>query len=387
MAPKLAAAGAFVVSLDSMMNIAFPAMAAAFAVPPETVRWIIICYTGVYALMAFVGGAAADVVGHVRVFRVGVALTAVAFLAGALAPTFGWLLAARVLQGFAGGLVYGTAPGIVTLAAAPEHRGRALGSFNAAMALGFAIGPLPAGALVDAFGWRAVFYARLPLAVAVFAATLALPTVRAAMGSRRLVALADLRRAPVPVACALAFLAQGAIFAIWLLAPFHLIAQRGFDTTVAGAIFTLAPLGTTLAAPLAGRVADRLGAAAPLIAGLALETVGLGVLALASAGTPLVVVAVALFAAGFGIGTFQVPMMTLVMGAFPSSLQGAAGGLAFLSRTLGLVTGVATLAAVFAARRPAVGFDGAYRDAFLVATVVVAAATVLAIARFGRRAR
>ncbi len=362
-------------------------MATAFAVPPESVRWIIICYTGVYALMAFVGGAAADVVGHARVFRVGIALTALAFLAGALAPGFGWLLAARVLQGFAGGLVYGTAPGIVTLAAAPEHRGRALGSFNAALALGLAIGPVPAGALVDAFGWRAVFFARLPLAVAVFAATLALPPVRAAIGSRRLVGLADLRRKPVPVACVLVFLAQGAIFAIWLLAPFHLVEQRGFGTAVAGAIFTLTPLGTTVAAPFAGRVADRLGAAAPLIAGLALETLGLGVLAFAGTGTSLVVVATALFAAGFGIGMFQVPMMALVMGAFPSALQGAAGGLAFLARTLGLVTGVATLAAVFAARRPVVGFDAAFRDAFLLATLVVGAATLLALVRFRRRAR
>src|SRR5437868_5363944 len=136
MAPKLAAAGAFIVSLDSMMNIAFPAIAAAFAVPPESVRWVIVCYTGVYAIMAFAGGAVADVVGHVRVFRVGLAVTAVAFLAGALAPTFGWLLVARVVQGLAGGLVYGTAPGIVTLAAAPDRRGRALGSLNAAIALG-----------------------------------------------------------------------------------------------------------------------------------------------------------------------------------------------------------------------------------------------------------
>jgi DHA2 family multidrug resistance protein-like MFS transporter len=385
MAPKLAAAGAFVVSLDSMMNIAFPAMAAAFALPPESVRWIIICYTGVYAIMAFAGGATADVIGHIRVFRLGVALTALAFLAGALAPGFGWLLAARVLQGFAGGLIYGTAPGIVTLAAAPEHRGRALGSFNAALALGLAIGPLLAGALVEAFGWRSVFVARLPLAVAVLAATLALPAVRTLSGSRRLVALADVRRTPVPVACMLVFLAQGAIFAIWLLTPFQLIERRGFDAAVAGAIFSLTPLGTTIAAPLAGRLTDRLGTATPLIAGLALETIGLGALASSGAETPLLVVSAALFAAGFGIGAFQVPMMSLVMGAFPPALQGAAGGLSFLARTLGLVTGVATLAAVFAARRPIVGFDGAFRDAFIVATALVGAATVLAIVRFGRR--
>ena len=377
----LAAAGAFVVSLDSMMNVAFPAIASAFAVPPETIRWVIICYTGVYAIMAFAGGAVADLVGHVRVFRLGVALTAVSFLGGALAPTFGWLLAARVLQGVAGGLVYGTAPGIVTLAVSPERRGRALGSLNAAMSLGLAIGPLAAGVLVDLFDWRAVFFARLPCALAVLVAALTLSMTRAEGRARRLVGLADLRRPPVPVACTLAFLAQGAIFAIWLLAPFYLIERRGFGATLGGALFTLTPLGTTLAAPLAGRAADRLGPSAPLIAGLALETLGLGVLAFADVATPVPVVIAALFAAGFGVGLFQVPVMTLVMGAFPSALQGAAGGLTFLSRTLGLVSGVAVLAAVFAARRPVAGFDGAFGDAFLVATGIVAAATVLALVR------
>ena len=377
----LAAAGAFVVSLDGMMNVAFPAIAAAFSVPPETIRWVIICYTGVYAIMAFAGGAAADVVGHVRVFRVGVALTAVSFLAGALAPSFGWLLAARVLQGVAGGLVYGTAPGIVTLAVTPERRGRALGSLNASMALALTIGPLTAGALVDLFGWRAVFVGRLPLALALFAATLAVSTVRSESRARRLVGLADIRRPPVPLACVLAFLAQGAIFAIWLLAPFYLIERRALGATLGGAVFTLAPLATTLAAPLAGRAADRLGPWAPLVGGLALETVGLGVLAFIDTGTSLLVVATALFAAGFGVGLFQVPVMALVMGAFPSALQGAAGGLTFLSRTLGLVSGVAVLAAVFAARRPVVGFDGAFGDAFLVATGIVALAAILAATR------
>ena len=364
-----------------MMNVAFPAIAAAFSVPPETIRWVIICYTGVYAIMAFAGGAAADVVGHVRVFRVGVALTAVSFLAGALAPSFGWLLAARVLQGVAGGLVSGTAPGIVTLAVPPERRGRALGSLNASMALALTIGPLTAGALVDLFGWRAVFVGRLPLALALFAATLAVSTVRSESRARRLVGLADIRRPPVPLACVLAFLAQGAIFAIWLLAPFYLIERRALGATLGGAVFTLAPLATTLAAPLAGRAADRLGPWAPLVGGLALETVGLGVLAFIDTGTSLIIVAAALFAAGFGVGLFQVPVMALVMGAFPSALQGAAGGLTFLSRTLGLVSGVAVLAAVFAARRPVVGFDGAFGDAFLVATGIVALAAVLAATR------
>jgi MFS family permease len=128
-----------------------------------------------------------------------------------------------------------------------------------------------------------------------------------------------------------------------------------------------------------------------MIVGLALEAAGLGAIALADAGTPTLLVALALFAAGLGLGIFQVPMMTLVMGAFPSELQGAAGGLTFLARTLGLVTGVAAFAALFAARRTTAGFDAAFGDAFLLAATMVAVAAALAVLlarRWGaRRAR
>jgi MFS family permease len=201
----IAAGGAFVVSLDSIMNVAFPAIAAAFAAPPEQMRWVIICYVGTYALTAFVGGALADRVGHGRVFRAGLALSAAAFVVAGLAPTFGWLLAGRVLQGLGGGCVYGTAPGIVTLAVSPAARGRALGFLGAAMGLGLSVGPVASGVLVDAVGWRAIFHVRVPLALlALGAALLALPAASAPRAAK-LVGAADLLRAPVLAAGALAF--------------------------------------------------------------------------------------------------------------------------------------------------------------------------------------
>jgi MFS family permease len=383
MASWLAAAGAFVVSLDSMMNIAFPSIAAGLAVPAESMRWVIICYVGVYALTAFAGGALADLVGHVRVFRVGIALSALALLAGGLSPSLGVMLWARVAQGVAGGLVYGTAPGIVTLAAAPDQRGRALGRLSAAIALGLALGPLVAGVLVDLYGWRSVFHARAPLAALVFlglfGSGVPVTGAPAAAGVRRLVGVTDLRRPPVPLMCSLAFLANAAIFSIWLLGGFYLIDRRGYSAGVAGAVFMLTPLGTSIAAPLAGRIADRLGAGAPLAAGLVLQTLGLAGLAAADVATPVTLVALALFTSGFGLGVFQVPMMTRVMAAFPSALQGAAGGLTFLARTLGTVAGVSVLAALFAARRQSAGFDRAFHEAFVVATLFVAIAAVTAV--------
>src|SRR5687767_9580579 len=208
----MAAAGVFLVSLDSTVNIAFPAMAAGFGVPPERMRWVIIAYVFTYAIMSFAGGAWADRVGHARVFGAGLAISGFAFLLAGLAPDFGWFLAARVVQGFGGGLVYGTAPGIVTAAAAPGARGRALGFMNAAMGLGYCVGPLMAGALVEDLGWRSIFYARVPMAVAVLA--WALPALRGQRveAAQRLVAARDVLRVRVLWAGALAFLSNAGIF-------------------------------------------------------------------------------------------------------------------------------------------------------------------------------
>ena len=374
----IAAGGAFVVSLDSMVNIAFPAMATAFAVPPDAMRWVIVCYVFTYSLVAFTGGALSDRIGHGRVFSTGLALSAVAFVLAAIAPAFGWLLGARVLQGVGGGMIYGTAPGLVTLASPPSARGRALGFLNGAIGVAFAIGPIAAGALLELSGWRAVFASRLPVAVSVLAwAWLALPRSGRVAG-HRMIAVADVARLPVLHACALAFLANAGIFAIWLLAPFYLVQHRGHDAVVGGVLFMLTPLGTALAAPLAGRLVDRLGARLPSVLGLAMEAGGLLLLSGATRDTPVIAVAVALLASGFGLGLFQVPNMAAVMGAFPAGQQGGAGGLAFMARTLGIVVGVATLSQIFATLRER-GFEAGFSAAFVVAGVAVLVAALAAV--------
>ena len=375
----MAAAGAFVVSLDSLLNIAFPAIAVAFQTTPEAMRWVIVGYVLTYALMSFVGGTLGDLVGHGRVFQVGAVLGVASYVVCGCAPSFAVLVAGRVLQGLGGGLVYGTAPGMVTLAAPPAARVRAIGFFNAAVGLAMALGPLVAGAIVETLGWRFVFLIRVPLGLALVTwAIAALPTGRL-VSTYRLVRLGEVLRIPVLVACVLAFIANAGIFAIWLLAPFYLIDVRALPPAVAGAVFMLTPLAMTVAAPLAGRLADQFGGRSLVAGGLVLQAAGLWAIGGADATTAIPALAFAFAAAGFGLGLFQVPNMAFVMGAFGAGQQGAAGGLAFLARTLGIVGGVLALAQIFATRRIAVGVESAFAEAFLVAAGAVALGSVLGL--------
>lgn len=375
----------FVVSLDSTVNIAFPAIAATFAVGPPDTRWVILCYVFVYALVSFVGGSLGDRIGHARIFRLGLTVSALGFLVGGGAPTFAWLLAGRVVQGLGAGLVYGTAPGIVALAAAPAVRGLALGFLNSAIALAFALGPLAAGGLVQWLGWRSIFHARVPLALLALGWALAMPTTAPMGRTGDRVAARVLGRPAVLHACALAFVANAAIFAIWWLAPFYLVERRGFGTALAGTLFMLTPLGTTIGAWAGGRLADRRGGAGAMTIGLLVQALALGWLSRASDVTPPSALAVGLCAAGLGLGLFQVPNMALVMAAFPSAQQGAAGGLAFLARTLGVVAGVVSFARLFGARAAVQGFDAAFSDTYTLAATAVGLAAVTCVVIRGRR--
>jgi MFS family permease len=192
-----------------------------------------------------------------------------------------------------------------------------------------------------------------------------------------MVAVSDLLRGAVMRPGVLAFLGNAGIFSVWLLAPFYLVGIRGLDAGWSGVLFMLTPLGTAVAAPLAGRLADRIGPWPLVLCGLAVEAVALALLGGAGPQTPLPALAAVLFAAGFGLGAFQVPNMAAAMAAFGPAQQGAAGGFLFFARTLGTVFGVATLAQLFAVRRVAVG-SAAFSECFIAAGLAVAAATALA---------
>ncbi|HXG19719.1 MAG TPA: MFS transporter [Methylomirabilota bacterium] len=455
----LASLTGLLVSLDTAVNIAFPAISAAFQIDVSLMQWVVVSYVLTYASLLLGCGRLADLVGHNRVLSWGLVGSALAFLACGLAPRFPWFLAARVLQGLSAACMLAAAPALVTLTVPSERRGRALGIFQMGAAVGVALGPLLGGILVDDLGWRAVYLFRilpasfllflaarqprpplkplqsvqmldlpgtLTLAGSVAGALLALnrgrdldwtsPTVLALLvgaagcfagflaAERRsaspIVDLNLFHRSAFAVANLLNVLANCAMFAIWLLAPYYLVNTLGYSATQGGVLLMSCPLATALAALVAGRLSDKLGTSVLSAAGLGLEASGLWSISLLGPSAHALRVIAALSLVGFGLGVFQVPNMSFVMGAIPREQQGVAAGMSQMMRTLGVVLGVTGASllfshyrAVHAARlslpdvQAAPSFMPAFQDVFFVAAAACAAACALALLRVREQPR
>src|SRR5437764_11452799 len=157
--------GISVVPLDTAVNIAFPDITGSFGLPIAMIQWVIICYVLTHAGLMLAFGRVGDIWSHGLVFRCGLAWSAAAFLLCAAAPSFGWLLFFRFLQGIGAGLIISCAPALVTSLYPETRRSHALGIFTLMFALGSAVGPLIGGTLVAHWGWPGVFWFRAPIAL------------------------------------------------------------------------------------------------------------------------------------------------------------------------------------------------------------------------------
>src|SRR4029450_475147 len=165
LSPVIVSFGVAVGPLDTAVNIAFPATTAAFAIPVTTIQWVVICYVLTYASLLLGCGRLGDVIGHRRVFLFGLVWSAISLYLCGWAPTFAWLLFFRILQGVGTALLLSCAPALVTLAFPEAERGTALGVYTMLSALASTLGPLLGGQFVPPWGWPAVFYFRVPLAL------------------------------------------------------------------------------------------------------------------------------------------------------------------------------------------------------------------------------
>ena len=439
--PTLLIAGfsGLLASSDTSVNIAFPAITEAFGINLLAIQWVVVSYVLTHASLLLGCGRLADLFGHWRTLTIGLLISAVAFVVCGAAQTFAWLLMGRILQGVGVALVFGSAPALVTLTVSGDERGRALGFYQMNMATGYAMGPLLGGVLVDAFGWRGVYlYRALPaLVIAWFTSgraragerpasherfdllgavtlTLAAGALLLAMtwsrdlgwAAAEVVALAltgvvslavfvitekrvtapvvhlDLFRRPAFTLANLLNLAANATrFPIGLLAPYYAANILGFRSVLVGLLLFAPAVMTIVAAAFAGRLSDRIGTAGLSSAGLAVQSVGLWLASGLDASSDYPTAALSLALVGLGLGTFQVPNMSFVMGAIPREHQGVAGSINQMMRTAGIVFGVTGASLMFERWRVShadLGEVGAFVTAFQL--VFLAAAVLCGLA-------
>ena len=149
----------------SVLTVALPQLRADFGADLASVQWVLNGYVLALASLTLVGGALADVYGKARVLIFGAILFALASVACALAPSAGWLIAARVVQGVAAALVAPASLALIGATYPREERNRAIGVWAAASALTTAGGPVLGGWLTETFGWPSVFWINPPLAL------------------------------------------------------------------------------------------------------------------------------------------------------------------------------------------------------------------------------
>jgi EmrB/QacA subfamily drug resistance transporter len=169
----------------SAINVALPTMERDFNTNINTIQWVVNAYALTFGVMIVTGGRLADMFGRRNAFFLGAAIFAVMSALGGAAQTETWLIAARVLMGIGGALMWPAILGM-TFAILPEDRaGLAGGIILGAAGLGNAMGPLIGGVLTDALSWRWIFFLNVPIAIFAVAVTYKLVKVKEPDGGER----------------------------------------------------------------------------------------------------------------------------------------------------------------------------------------------------------
>ncbi|MGW0658386.1 MFS transporter [Streptodolium elevatio] len=419
--------GYFMVLLDlTVLSVAEPDLAASLGASTSGLQWATTAYTVLFAALLLSAGAVADRYGAHRVFKAGTAAFGLVSLACAAAPGLGTLIAARALLGVAAAAVVPASLALVArLYPDPGERTRAVAAWAAISGAAVAAGPVAGGLLVELGGWRAIFVVNAPIA-AVVLLTVVGPAVVCPRGRQRIdwwaqgaacLALAVPTDAVIAAgSAAWGHAAASGVLTVPAVAVFRrlerrstapvlgggLLRSRGVraglgvgaavNFTLAGDLFVLplllrhehalGPVATGLAflpltlpfvanPPVTGRIVARTGPRLPILAGMALLTVGGLVLAAAAwATSPYPVLAGGLLLTGFGISFALPALVAAVVAAAPEGTAGSAGGVLNAARQTGATLGVAVMGAL-AGTDPTPGGAAA---ALAFAAVVCAAA-------------
>jgi EmrB/QacA subfamily drug resistance transporter len=425
----------FLLTLDSStVNVALPHVRREFGVGSE-VTWVVTAYLLASMVSMPASGWIAAKWGTRRTFLVTIVGFAVGSLVVAASPNLSSMIGARAFVGIVSAPMIPVSMTIVTRVYPPERRGWAIAMWSIAAVIGPALGPSVGGKVADDLSWRWVFLGIPPLAVvALFLAWRAIPdvdprdpsarldTVGFALGppglcllilalSRgriwgwtspvtigavilgaglliafvrrclRVVApLLDISLVRVPrflLGSSLTALAGGTMIARVVFVPLELADVRGYSTTHIGLLFLPIAAATAVGMACSGRVVDRRGPRAPLIAGAILLAIGSLLISQWGPHTSTGVIIGSMLVHGIGQGLYLGPTVVVALSKVPMSRIAQASTLRQLFQQLGSVVVSALLGTVLAAHRDGAQGLFAVQQAYEIVFFVAAAVAVL----------
>ena len=411
--------------LDStIVNVALPTVAREFHASAAASIWVVNAYQLVILMLLLPLASLGEIVGYRRVSQAGLLVFTLGSLACALAPSLLWLTMARVLQGAGAAGIMSVNVALVRFTYPQRSLGRAIGINAFVVASAAAVGPTLAAGVLAVGTWRWLFGINVPIGIITFIiAVQALPQSERTARALNIVgtllyagafglALSGLQafshHEATPLA--LAQIALGGLLAALLirhelpraapLIPFDLlrrpifalsiltsvcsftaqmsalvalpfeIQRLGHSAVETGLFITPWPLALALAAPIAGRLADRHPAG--ILGGLGLLVMGAGLVLLATypADGSAFGLVWRMGLCGLGFGFFQSPNNRTIMAAAPRARAGAAGGMLSVGRLAGQTLGAASVAILFRAFGPA----GSHLALYLAAALAVTGA-------------
>lgn len=419
----------------SVVNVALPTIGRDLHASAAALQWTINAYLLPLSALLLLGGAAGDRYGRRRLLSAGVTLFALASFACAVVPTLPLLIAARAVQGIGAAMLMPNSLALLGNTFSGDARGRAIGTWAAAGAIAGAVGPPLGGWLVEASGWRAIFFLNLPLAggalllsrryvaesesgdqpldlpgaalatTALFAlafgltrwssahrfdvwsaaalggsivAVTAFLVVEHARGDRAMMPLAMFGSRAFVGLSALTFLLYGALGGLLVLLPFVLMQAGGYSPLQAGLALLPFPLLIGGASRAMGRLAGRIGPRWPLTLGPLVVAGGFAVMAtLQARGSYWTGVLPSLMVVAIGMAGAVAPLTTAVLATVDERHTGTASGFnSAVARTGGLIA-TAAAGAVIGARGAAL--ESSFHLAALVAAVLAGAAALVAL--------
>jgi len=401
------AMGTFLSTIDgSIVNVALPTLESELHTDFATVQWVVVAYLLVITSLMLGIARLADMIGKKRIYMTGMVVFVTGSLLCGLAPSIGLLIAFRVFQGCGAVMIQALGMGIVTENFPRAERGRALGTMGTFVSLGISLGPTLGGLLIGTVGWRAIFLVNLPVGVAglvmvrhfvpdwrppggqrfdiwgaviMLVALLALAlgltlgpeygwrtpwivTLLIGSGIGLVVFLSVEMRLDQPMVDLKLF--RDVLFSISLLTgfmvfvvlagqfvlPFYLEEVKGFGPGRTGLFLTVVPAALGLTAPVAGMLSDHYGSRGISLAGLVVIVGACLSISTLEVDTSTTGYILRLLPLGFGIGLFQSPNNSAIMGAAPRERLGVASGLLGLTRNFGQTTGIPLMGAIYASR-------------------------------------